>query len=54
MACATVNASLCLIGCRYVRRGVRCSTEALPDAFVSLDLAAPMRAAVTTAVVELG
>ena len=51
--CATVNASLCLMGCRYVWRDVRYSTEALPDAFASLELAAPMRPASAITLVAL-
>ena len=47
-AWATVNASLCLMGCRYVRRDVRYSTEALPDAFASLEPAASTRPAVVS------
>ena len=53
MACATVNTTLCLIGCRYVRRDVRCSTAALITAFASLELAAPTRPAATITLMAL-
>ena len=53
MACATVNASRCLIGCRYVRRGVRRSTAVLITAFASLETAESTRPAATSTLVAL-
>ena len=53
MACATVNASLCLIDCPYVRRDVRYSTAALITAFASLELAASTRPAAPITLVAL-
>ena len=54
MACATVNASRCLIGCQYVRRGVRRSTAAFITAFASLELAASTRPTAPITLVSLG
>ena len=52
-AWATVNASLCLMGCRYVWRDVRYSTKALPDAFASLETAESTRPVATITLVAL-